>query len=63
MSKGTLKLLKKLARRANATAGWVWICIDCQHAARRVHDERWARRMAIRHVDETDHTVRMLGLK
>lgn len=63
MSKGTLRLLKKLARRANAMAGWIWICIECQHVAKRVHEEKWARHMAVKHVHATGHSVRMIGLK
>jgi len=63
MTKGEFKAVRKLARRLGATAGHIWVCVDCSYSAKRVHDEKWARYIAIEHVDGTGHTVRVLELK
>lgn len=63
VSKSTIRQLKKVARKLELTAGWIWMCVNCDHTARRVHEEKWARHMAIDHVSDTGHSVRMLRLK
>jgi hypothetical protein len=62
MSDKAVRLVKKLARLVDAMAGWIWVCLDCDHVAHRVHEEKWARHMAIRHVKFSGHTVRMIEL-
>ena len=63
MSKSVVRLVRKLGRKLDAMGGWIWVCQDCPFAAHRVHEERWARLMAIYHVEDYHHTVRMLELK
>jgi hypothetical protein len=63
MSKSLKREIRKLARKAEVMGGYIWICVDCDYAAQRVHEERWARNMAEFHVDTSGHTVRMLRLK
>lgn len=63
MSNAVLLAIRKLARKADVMGGWVWICVDCSHTAKRVHAEKYARIMAVAHVQESNHSVRMLELK
>jgi len=63
MSKSTIRQLRKVARSLELLSGWIWVCVKCDHAAKRTHEERWARTMAKVHVAETGHSVRMLRLK
>lgn len=63
MSKSVIRLVRKLGRKLDAMGGFIWICQDCSFCAHRVHEERWARYMAVCHVEDFGHTVRMLELK
>jgi len=63
MSKSIVRLVRKLGRKLDAMGGFVWVCVDCPFSARRVHEEKTARYMAVCHVEDFGHTVRMIGLK
>lgn len=64
MSKSIVRLVRRLGRKLDAMGGFIWICQDCHCAARRVHEERFARYMAIYHVEHTaGHSVRILEMK
>lgn len=57
------RMIRKLARIADVVGGYIWLCVDCDFRGNRVHPEGWARAVAVNHVKDTGHTVRMLELK
>ena len=57
------KQVRRLARIMNAMRGYLWVCMDCREVARKVHREGLVRYMAVKHVNETGHTVRVLEVK
>jgi len=62
-SKETLRQFRRLGRLLKAMGGWISVCVNCDHRSLRLHPERMARFAAIKHVEETGHSVRVLDLR
>ena len=63
LTKFYTKQVRRLARMMNAMQGFIWTCVDCKEVAKKVHREGLVRYMAVQHVNETGHTVRVIKLK
>lgn len=57
------RMIRKLARAVDVQGGFMWLCVDCDFKAKRLHPEGWTRAVAVNHVEYTGHTVRVLELK
>ena len=63
VNKVTARNLRGAARELGMVGGFVWICQNCEDRARKIHGEKWARRVAALHCIKTGHTVRVYDFK